>query len=281
MRVLVTGLEGFTGKYIREELEAHGHTVVGLTSDLMQAPAVDDEVAGILPEAVIHLAGISFVQNEDINQIYQVNLLGTRNLLESLFKHVTELKCVILASTGNVYGNSTEGMLSEDSPLHPANDYSVSKLAMEYMSALWSDKLPICIVRPFNYTGVGQSDRFLIPKIVSHFKMKAPMIELGNLDVSREFGDVRRVAEVYRKLVEKEHVAGVVNICTGKAYSLKRVIGMCESLTGHSIGVNVNPLFVRQNEVRTLVGDSSKLTRIIGTCTEFDFEETLRWMLSS
>ena len=281
MHVLVTGLDGFTGKYLSDELISHGHTVVGLQSDLMDEKALNQEIADAMPEAVIHLAGISFVPNQEINHIYEVNLLGARNLLQALFLHAPEVKSVLLASSAYVYDSSTEGLLTETSPINPANDYAVSKCAMEQMAALWREKLPVCIVRPFNYTGVGQSDHFLIPKIVSHFKMKKPVIELGNLEVEREFGDVRSVAQIYRKLLDKRASNEILNISTGNAHSLKEAIAICGKITGHAMEINVNPLFVRPNEVTSLVGCNKRLKQCIGSWKEYTFEETLRWMLGN
>jgi nucleoside-diphosphate-sugar epimerase len=278
MHVLLTGQEGFTGKYLQRELLAHGHTVTGLQSDLTQSDAIAHEVATIKPEAVIHLGGISFVQHQDINHIYQVNLLGTRNLLLAV-SHLSNIQSVILASSGSVYGNNPESVLTEQSVKLPANDYAVSKLSMEYMAKLWMDRLPICITRPFNYTGIEQSTDFLIPKIVSHFSSKKPSIELGNIDVEREFGDVRSVVEIYRKLLEKKPTNKTVNICTGKAYTLKQVLSLCETITGHKLEVRINPLFVRENEVRTLVGSPTHLKNLIGDWHSYSLEETLRWML--
>jgi len=282
MRILVTGLNGFTGQHVGLTLKNRGHQVFGLTSDLTDAQAVISEVSELKVEAVVHLAAIAFVGHGNINDIYNINLQGTRNLLEALPKNSEGIKHIVLASSANIYGNSSEGSLDELSPANPANDYAVSKYAMELMAKLWCDRLPITIVRPFNYTGAGQSNKFLIPKIVEHFKANEPIIELGNLDVWREFNDVRFVADCYAKIIEQESfVSGqAINICTGKTYSLREVISLCEKSTGHKIELRVNPEFVRENEVRVLKGDNKLLESIIGSGVQYELEQTLRWMLS-
>lgn len=279
MLILVTGLDGFTGQFIKIELEENGHTVIGLSSDLTDSEMVAKEVLHLQPEAVIHLAARAFVGSENANAFYEVNLLGTHNLLEALAIHASKLRSVLVVSSANVYGNSTAVLLDESMTPNPVNDYAVSKLAMEFMTRLWSKKLSFCIVRPFNYTGVGQDEKFLIPKIVRHFREKRSFIELGNLDVSREFGDVRTVASVYRRLIEHCPEGETLNICTGQAYSLREVITLCEKLTGHKIEIKVNPEFVRENEVRELKGNNSRLTNLIEHFPTYTFEETLSWML--
>lgn len=278
MRVLITGLDGFTGQYVKNELTKHGHVVDGLVSNLMDAAALEAEIKAKQPEAVIHLAAIAFVGHGNAADFYQVNLIGTRNLLEVLAQHALGLKALLLASSANVYGNSKEGVLSEDSPLNPINDYAVSKLAMEYMAKLWLNKLPLFIVRPFNYTGVRQSVNFLIPKIVSHFRNEAPFIELGNLDVWRDFSDVRFVANAYVRLIETPPVGQIVNVCSGVTYSLRDVLALCETISGHKLEIHVNPAFVRDNEVKILCGDATRLNSLIGNVRNFTLEETLGWM---
>ncbi len=279
MRILVTGLEGFTGRYLQSELESCGHTVIGLASDLTDAAEVSDEIYRVRPEAVVHLAGITFVGHGEPKTFYEINLIGTRNLLEALERHAPDVRGVLLVSSANVYGNRSQGVLSEDMYADPANDYAISKLAMEYLAKLWMDRLPLFIVRPFNYTGIGQDEDFLIPKIVKHFKTRARIIELGNLDVWREFGDVRTVAGIYRRLLECCPAGETLNVCTGVTYSLREVIAFCEDITGHGIDVRVNPGFVRINEVRELKGDNGRLKGVLGEWDDFSLEETLRWML--
>ncbi|MGK4329252.1 GDP-mannose 4,6-dehydratase [Lonsdalea quercina] len=291
-RALITGINGFTGQYMAAELSAAGFRVFGIGSmlseeadyhqvDLLHLDALTKAVDDIAPDVVVHLAAIAFVGHGDVNAFYNVNLLGTRNLLQALHASGRQLDAVLLASSANVYGNSTEGTLSEITQVNPANDYAVSKLAMEYMASLWVDKLPIIIARPFNYTGVGQADNFLLPKIVKHFKQRASTLELGNIDVWRDFTDVRALCRAYLGLLEIKPVGETVNVCSGKVYSIRDVIHLCEKITGHTLTISVNPAFVRANEVKTLCGDATKLRSIIGTWDTPNLEDTLRWMLEN
>lgn len=289
-RVLITGASGFTGRYVIERLQADGYEVVTLGShagpsgtasvDLLDRAALQVALEALQPAYVIHLAAISFVAHGDADEIYRVNIVGTRNLLEALAGLPTPPAHVLLASSANVYGN-VGGVLGEDAPLSPQNDYAVSKMAMEAMASLWKDRLPITVVRPFNYTGVGQSERFLIPKIVGHFKRRAPVIELGNIDVSRDFYDVRWVAELYARLLATPGVGEVYNVCSGVEWSLQQVIDTLNALAGYTIEVRVNPAFVRGNEVKSLRGSNDKVLAKVGEMPAFDFASTLSWMYGS
>lgn len=290
-RVLVTGIGGFTGRYMTDELRQHGYEVFGTGSasvadanyrqvDLSDAPALKTVLAEVQPDMVIHLAALAFVAHGNADDFYRVNLIGTRNLLKAISASGRKPDAVLLASSANVYGNTSEGLLDESTPPAPANDYAVSKLAMEYMASLWKERLPLIIVRPFNYTGVGQADNFLIPKIVDHFRRRADVIELGNLDVSRDFSDVRAVVNVYRRLIEAPQAIGqTLNVSSGKVWTLREVVAMCEEITRHHIELKVNPSLVRANEVKTLGGDAARLRGLVGDLEAIELRETLYWML--
>ncbi len=292
-RVLLTGGSGFTGYYVAEHLQTMGYQVGGLSDsttrtdvdsvhvNLNDKLAVRDAVARIQPRAVVHLAAISFVAHADVNEIYQVNIVGTRNLLEALAELPRLPQVVVLASSANIYGNATVEPITEDVPPAPANDYAVSKLAMEYMARLWADKLPIVVARPFNYTGVGQTERFLIPKIVAHFRRQAAVIKLGNTEVWRDFSDVRDVACSYGHLVELRPAGRVFNICSGVGHSLDEVLDIMAELAGYRIKVEVNPAFVREHEVRRLVGSNTRLQALSGVRPRISFKDTLQWMYHS
>lgn len=289
-KALVTGIAGFTGRYVAVALETAGYEVHGLTHaggghghrvmavDLADRDALKASLNGKAFDTVVHLAAISFVAHGDADAIYRTNIVGTRNLLEALAEVAERPRIVILASSANIYGNAEVEPIHENVPPAPANDYAVSKLAMECMARLWMDRLPIVVTRPFNYTGVGQGANFLIPKIVGHFQRREPVIELGNLRVWRDFSDVRDIARAYLHLAQAAPADGVFNLCSGNAYSLEEVLAMMTAISGHQLEVRVNPAFVRANEVVRLVGDRSRLQGVGGALPVTSFRETLEWM---
>ena len=304
-RALITGLAGFTGCYMAQEMVAAGYRVFGTVTpggtlarppagiaeadifavDLCDSAVVSNMIEQVQPDVVLHLAGIAFVAHANVDLIYHVNVLGSRNLLASLAASPHRPAAVLLASSANIYGNAEVAVIDESVAPAPATDYAVSKLTMEYMARLWMDSLPIVLARPFNYTGVGQADQFLLPKIVSHFRRGAREIELGNLEVARDFSDVRSVVRSYRALVAAAPVASwsnpAFNVCSGQSTSLHSVIAMMEEIAGYKIAVKVNPAFVRSNDVLTLTGSRAKLDQAIGAVEQVALADTLRWMYSA
>lgn len=292
-RVLVTGSEGFTGRYVCDEFAGAGWEVWGagmqpkpdnpryLNINLLRPETLGPIGERIKPHVVVHLAATAFVAEADPTPFYNVNLLGTRHLLEALSTASTPPLCTILASSANVYGNSTLEVLDETADTRPENDYAVSKLAMEYLAKTYMTRLGIVMTRPFNYTGVGQETRYLIPKIVSHFTARAPHIELGNTDVARDFSDVRDVARAYRLLAEARPIGEIFNLCSGEATALETCIRMASEITGHDIETRINPGFVRANEVKTLRGSSEKLDRFTGHERRYSIRDTMEWMLEN
>ncbi|WP_426358475.1 GDP-mannose 4,6-dehydratase [Pseudocolwellia sp. HL-MZ19] len=276
--VLVTGSSSFTGYYVIKELELHGYHVIKETVDLRDYNSVLSLVKTIKPDYVIHLAAISFVAHEDINNIYETNLLGTINLLKALVTADLPMKKVILASSANIYGNTTIQKISESQAANPANHYGISKFAMEMAANQYKDKLPILITRPFNYTGVGQAESFLIPKIIKHFQSEKTVIELGNIDVYRDFSDVRDIAKWYVSSLNSDNSITHVNFCSGTLTSLEEIIAELNNISGYEIDVQVNPNFVRKNEIKKLCGNNQLLNSLVNVKSRIAFTDTLRWM---
>lgn len=296
-RILVTGANGFTGRHLIDRLARDGHELHGLAhsaeedaqdllkathvADLRDLPALSKVVAEVRPDKVVHLAAIAFVAHGDASELYSANIFGTRNLLQALATASHPPSVVLLASSANVYGNRREGVLDESLSPEPANDYGITKLSCEMLGRLYADRLPIITVRPFNYTGRGQSEQFIIPKIVAHAKARRDTIELGNIDVARDFSDVRAVVDSYARLLDApEAIGGVFNVCSGEARTLSEVLDLAAELTGHRMEVRVNTAFVRADEVRKLCGGRARLESVIGEVVMPSLRDTIAWMLA-
>ena len=288
-RLLISGANGFTGIHLAKAATTGGFDVVNLDVDLRDASAVAAEVIAAEPDAVVHLAAISAVTHGDAAELYAVNVVGTCNLLDALLRLPKsslkpQLK-VVLASSANVYGNSPDAAyapIKESSPLSPINHYACSKLAMEYMARTFLDRLHIVLARPFNYSGPGHDARFVLPKLIGAFAERLPGVELGNIEVEREFNDVRFVVAAYLRLLDHGVAGETYNLCTGVGHSLNAVINELVRLTGHKPEISVNPAFVRANEVFRLTGDPTKLTALGAGAgaNARDLTGLLRWMLA-
>lgn len=281
---LLTGAGGFTGRYLGAALRQRGYQVVGLENsgpspcDLTNAGETALAVRAARPDLVVHLAAMSFVGHGNAEEFYRVNVFGTLNLLEALSQLDAPPRQILIASSANVYGTPPIEVLDESVCPSPVNHYANSKLAMEHIVRTWFDRLPIVITRPFNYTGPGQAGHFLIPKIVRHFRQRAPVIELGNLHVVRDFSDVDDVIASYMALLESDVRSEIVNLCSGRGVALLDVIDTMNRLAGYEIEVRVNPDLVRANEVPRLVGSNAKLRSLVQLPAPKPFSETLRRM---
>ena len=283
-RVFITGIEGFTGRYLERYLCALGYEVSGgalspsapnhTRLDLLDKDSIK-AAFGAKFDYIIHLAAVSFAM-ADPAEIKNANEIGTINLLEALGS--IKFEKAIFASSASVYGGGDMPMC-ENSPLNPQSIYAQSKIYME--EQIIKSGLPFIIARPFNYTGAGQSENFLIPKIVRHFKDEASVIKLGNLTPKREYNDVKDVVRIYEQLLKLEANDEIFNIGSGKAYSIEQILQILRRLSGRDIAVQSDAKFIRANDPALLVCDTAKLLNYdIAPCSG-DIEALLRLMLAS
>ncbi|MCL7929595.1 NAD-dependent epimerase/dehydratase family protein [Halomonas llamarensis] len=292
---LVTGGSGFTGRYLIAHLKHQGHRVVALASepcgaDAYHAIALEDEQAlntliqQEAPQHVYHLAALSFVGHPKPLDFYRVNVLGTETLLKALSALLTPPR-VLLASSANVYGANGQATIDEHVPPAPVNHYAASKLAMEHIARTYAERLPMLIARPFNYTGPGQAEHFLVPKIVRHIKQRATFIELGNTHVSRDFSDVRDVVAVYAQLLAdwpRQATSGsILNIGSGEAVSLNTLIEKLQHIANHRLEIRVNPAFVRANDIPELKAGTRRLDAWVPNRPRHTLDDTLTAMCES
>jgi GDP-6-deoxy-D-talose 4-dehydrogenase len=287
-KVFITGINGFTGIYLSKYFADKDYEVFGLSNyeerensnificNLLEKDKLCAIIKEIQPSIVIHLAAISFVGHENSNEMYDVNVIGTQNLLEAIKNEAkNSIKKIIIASSATVYGNQFESVLSETLCPNPINHYGISKLAMEFVTRTYFDTLPIIITRPFNYTAPEQNINFVIPKIAKAFKEKASILELGNIDVYREYNSIEFICECYYKLAISNFTSEILNLCSGKTHSLNEIIKICTEISKHSLEIKINPNFVRSNEIYKLSGSPEKLNGMINLRNDYSIEETL------
>lgn len=292
-KILITGGDGFIGRYLCRECDKRGIAYCVLKKDADSAPkqnvyCVDirdaDGLAKVMqeyqPDSIIHLAAIAFVVYENTSEIYDVNIRGSETLLNAARENLKPGSRLILISTAGVYGNQNVDLLTEDLPFNPANHYSISKMATEILSRQYKNDLDIHIVRPFNVVGVGQNKKFLIPKLVEHFAERKKEIQLGNLSPVRDYISVEFCAEVLLELTTaNKPLPEVLNICSGIGHSGTDVIELLERVTGYYPNLVSKKEFSRKNEVWSLVGSTEMLDGVMGGKKQEALEAILKRML--
>jgi len=234
--------------------------------DCRDRKRLSDEIIDFDPEALIHLAAISQPQHQPPDDLYAVNVVGTENVLNAA-SHLSSVQQVILASSATVYGAAARqySVLSETIDPQPLGHYALSKLAMEQLVYAY-DALPILVLRPFNYTGLGQSDAFLFGKVAKVLAQGLPTLELGNLALKRDFAWLEDVVNVYVSCVSQRYpLQGVCNVCSGVAQSLERLVSGMVQHVDHSVDLVTVEVLHRGAEVPTLRGDTARLEDLVGT----------------
>lgn len=303
-RIAITGGSGFVGVHLIQLLASRREQpiVTALDSGAEQAGSeypflthtrcdisVESQLSGALqaahPSQIFHLAAISSLGEaaEQERRAFDVNVWGTRNLLRASSELSVPPK-LLNVSTSQVYAGS-DAALTESSPLQSASMYAATKRMAELVAELFRDKLRIITVRSFNHTGPGQSDSFVLPYLVrSVVEIEAglapPVLRVGNLEVERDFTDVRDVVRAYTMLMEQGVRPGTYNICSGKYYRLSDLLDLILGTTNVKVSVERDPTRYRVNDVKRIWGDHSKLTEATGWSPEIPIEKTLRDMVA-
>jgi len=284
---LVTGDQGFVGSLCLQTWpQAVGlSALAGASIDICDKAALKRALSGTSFTEVIHLAGISFVPEAvaDPLRAYQVNFLGTLNLLECL-RDIGFSGRFIYVSSGDAYGLVPTDHLpvQEVTPLMPRNPYAVSKAAAEALCYQWSQTggFDVIVARPFNHIGPGQSERFALSdfaKQIATMRHSAGSHKLlvGNIEVTRDFLDVRDVVRAYDMLFKGAINANVYNICASKEYLLSDLVRRLIQISGVDIAIEVNASRWRPAEQTRMLGSNSKLIQATGWAPAIDLDETL------
>lgn len=312
MRALVTGASGFVGGHLCEHLIAEGDHVMGLSatgrwpSDLAHlgesvriepldlVAVAEAALAGLIgrerPEVIYHLAAQSNPQQSvaDPRGTWAANLGGTLNLLEAVKASGLKPR-VIVVGTGTCYGDPAAEFIPvrEDCPLRPNNPYAASKAAVDLLGIQHhlGHKTDVVIARPFNHAGPRQSPRYVLAALAVQVAAveagQKECVEVGNLDVTRDFTDARDVVRGYRLLAERGKAGEIYNLGSGRGTRLLDALEHLRSLATRPIPVRVDPARVRPVDLPFLIADPGKLRAAVGWEPAYSIEQTLADMLES
>ncbi|MBI4880638.1 MAG: GDP-mannose 4,6-dehydratase [Planctomycetes bacterium] len=307
MKILVTGADGFVGRYAVRRLVSSGHDVAAMTEDggspdgvpAWRADVRDHHVVlrvleAARPDALLHLAAIAFLPavRRDPRGAFEVNANGTLSLLAAAAAAAPQARVVVISSS-EVYGKAgacAGAPLTEDRPLEPATFYGASKAAAEHVARAYAEEgLDVVVLRPFNHIGPGQAESY----VVSSFAHQVARLERqdgervlrhGNLDAVRDFLDVRDVVEAYERVLTAPRGAlrpgAAYNVCSGSGVRIGDLVSRLAGRAARPLRAEVDPERLRAVDVPVFVGSAERLRAAVGFAPRFALDQTLADVLA-
>jgi len=294
VKALVTGADGFVGRWLVEHLEASGDDVWSASStgtrrqsqslDLSDPASVRSLVSWARPEVIYHLAAVAFGPDasSDIGHALDVTVRGTAYLLDAAVR-LPNRPQVLIPSSSEVYGAVTALPVTESHVVAPVNLYGATKVAQEAIGLAFhrSHGLPVAVARAFNHIGPGQRTSFVVPSLAAQLAESAAaggkgVIRVGNLSAQRDFTDVRDVVRAYRLIVVGRHVGEPINVASGSAVSIGAVLERLIAASGLQVEVVVDPDRLRAVDVPVIVGSAERLTSLTGWQSAHSLASTIQ-----
>ena len=299
-RVLIFGAGGFVGSYLCKEFLNNGYKVSGTDkgeesalpsevdfykTDLMQADEVEKLIGQIQPDIIVNLAAISSVgASWNMPQTTMaINVIGALNIMEAARKSEQKPKILFVGSSEEYV--ISENPLDENTQLNANNPYGISKVTQEQFAKLYREQygLKIYCVRPFNHTGIGQRDSFVLPSFCKQVAEidksgKDGKIQVGNLKVKRDFSHVKDVVRAYRMIVESNNCNQIYNVGSGNAYSLEDMLTYIIGLSNQNIEIEVDQNRIRPTDQPVICCDRSLIGKELGWEPQYDVYDALKEM---
>ncbi|HWY79881.1 MAG TPA: GDP-mannose 4,6-dehydratase [Candidatus Sulfotelmatobacter sp.] len=310
-KILITGITGFVGKHFATHLlSQNAYTIVGTYRsesslevvenikdqivlkkvDLNTIDAVEELILSEKPDYICHLAAQSSPLKSFSIPVETLtnNIVSAFSILDALRKHKLQNIRVLIISTGEMYGliRPEDIPVDENTPFRPATPYAVSKLSQDFLSLQYylAYNLDIVRMRPFNHIGPGQREGFVVADFAKQIAeieagKQDSVISVGNLDVKRDFTDVRDIVKAYELALQKGKSGDVYNIGSGKSQKIKEILDILLSFSSEKITVKSDPARFRPIDVPEIVCDSSKFHKLTNWQPSISFEKTLQDIL--
>ncbi len=294
MKALITGSEGFVGRYLKAELQAAGYRTVGADVvdapgtrrvDLLDAEGVLELIRAEAPDFVFHLAALADVGRswKQPQLTMELNIVAAINVMEAVRAVSPSGIRLVTVGSSDQYGSlgAAGESVSEETETKPMSPYAVSKKAQEDMARIYcrSYGLQICMTRSFNHGGAGQKTGFMIPDFASGIVRVERGLQrelpVGNLSSRRDFTHVKDVVRAYRLIAEKGSAGEVYNVGSGRTYSAQEVLDRLVGMARCEIPVRMDPSRMRPSDTPVIRCDHSKLTRDTGWEPEWPLEAIL------
>lgn len=299
-RVLIFGAGGFVGSYLCKEFLNNGYKVSGTDkgegaalpsevdfykTDLMQADEVEKLIGQIQPDIIVNLAAISSVgASWNMPQTTMaINVIGALNIMEAARKSEQKPRILFVGSSEEYV--ISENPLDENTQLNANNPYGISKVTQEQFAKLYREQygLKIYCVRPFNHTGIGQRDTFVLPSFCKQVAEidksgKDGKIQVGNLKVKRDFSHVKDVVRAYRMIVESDNCNQIYNVGSGNAYSLEDMLTYIIGLSNQHIEIEVDQNRIRPTDQPVICCDRSLIGKELGWEPQYNVYDALKEM---
>ena len=304
MRVLITGITGFVGHYLSELFIKDGHEVFGTTfsskdliseklkifkCDIRDADNIKKIIPEIKPQQIYHLSAVSYPPDSLKNPrtTYDINFYGTMNLLDAVRDSGLNSK-ILFVGSADEYGVISEGTpVTEDFPLTPLSPYAVSKTAADLLSYSYAKihSMNIIRVRPFNHTGPYQKSIYVCSSFAKQIAeiesgAREPIVYTGNLDIQRDFTDVRDMVQAYRLALEKCTSGEAYNICSERSYSIRWILDTLLKSAKISVEIKEDKTKLRSTDITTIRGNCSKFKTATGWKPVIQFDKTLNDILN-
>ncbi len=295
-KYIITGVAGFVGYHFVEYLKQNDKTsqIIGVDIaskidldiqyhqlDLNNKVELEKVIKTCAPDYIVHLASISSVGQswQDPASCFQNNTTIMLNILEAIVKNKLKTRVLSIGSSEE-YGNG-KMPLKEDMLLNPQNPYAVAKVSQEMLCRLYAQNMGVDIVmtRSFNHIGPRQSERFVIPSFIRQLVKISQGVEnklfVGNIDVARDFTDVRDVVDAYYKILTSGESGAIYNVCSGRGYKLREIIEETAKILNIEPQIVVDESRIRPNDITYIVGDNTKLKTQLGWEQKFTLQDTL------